>query len=433
MAVGPPTRAEVAHAARRLGTVAGAGFLAVLVASGAAVAVSAIARPTFLGGVSGLPAWATGPLAPLALHPTGPQLYLALGVMSAAYLGVLVLGTRLRARWIVGAIVALDAVFLLAPPLLSADVFNYVDYARLGALHHLDPYTAVPAAVPSDPVYPFVHWRATRSAYGPLFTLASYPLAWLGPGGAVWAFKGLAAAAGLGCVALVWRLAVRLERPVVPAVATFGLNPVVLVWTVGGAHNDLWMVLAMLAGFALVLKAREVRGGLALAAAVAIKVSAGLAIPFVVLGARRRWWRVVAGAAMGLGLAVAVAFVAFPDHAVGLIAVLRHEQGLVALDSLPFEVAQLFGLPGLTSPAATVSAVLLGVALAVLLLRTWRGRDWLGASGWAFVAVIAASSWFLGWYTVWALPAAALVRDRRLLVATLGLQAVYVVNHVPLW
>ena len=66
-----------------------------------------------------------------------------------------------------------------APPLLSHDVYSYVDYARLGALHGLDPYVHPPAAAPADPAFAHVTWTDTTSAYGPLFTLATYPLAWL--------------------------------------------------------------------------------------------------------------------------------------------------------------------------------------------------------------------------------------------------------------
>ena len=33
------------------------------------------------------------------------------------------------------------AVFTLAPPILSGDIFGYVDWARMSVLHGLDPYT----------------------------------------------------------------------------------------------------------------------------------------------------------------------------------------------------------------------------------------------------------------------------------------------------
>src|SRR5256885_17199766 len=38
------------------------------------------------------------------------------------------------------AIVALHVIFLLGPPLLSMDVFSYIEYGRLGAIHGLNPY-----------------------------------------------------------------------------------------------------------------------------------------------------------------------------------------------------------------------------------------------------------------------------------------------------
>ena len=43
------------------------------------------------------------------------------------------------------------AVFALAPPLLSLDVFSYVSYARLEAEHGLNPYDYPPSAVPATP------------------------------------------------------------------------------------------------------------------------------------------------------------------------------------------------------------------------------------------------------------------------------------------
>lgn len=67
----------------------------------------------------------------------------------------------------------------MAPVLLSHDVYSYVDYARLGVVHGLDPYVYPPAAAPFDPAYARVTWIDSTSAYGPLFTLITYPLAWL--------------------------------------------------------------------------------------------------------------------------------------------------------------------------------------------------------------------------------------------------------------
>ena len=87
------------------------------------------------------------------------------------------------AAW--AAILVALAGFALAPVLFSHDVYSYVDYARLGVVHGLDPYVHSPAAAPADPAYADVTWTDATSAYGPLFTLATYPLAWLPVGAAV--------------------------------------------------------------------------------------------------------------------------------------------------------------------------------------------------------------------------------------------------------
>ena len=50
-------------------------------------------------------------------------------------------------------VVALHVMLLLSPPLQLTDLFNYIGYARLGALHGLNPYTHVIGAEIHDPVY----------------------------------------------------------------------------------------------------------------------------------------------------------------------------------------------------------------------------------------------------------------------------------------
>ena len=427
----PGLGARPGPAASRGRAALAAGSLALLVAGGVAVAGCAATTHGFLDPAAqrGARTWIAGPLRVLDLHGGFGAAATALALMWLGYAGVLAWASDTRARWVLAAIVALHAAFLLAPPVLSTDVFAYVDYARLAAVHGLDPYAAVPASAPHDAIYAWVHWRHTHPVYGPLFVLATLPLGHVAPAVALWAFKGVAAAAGLGCAALVWRLARALGRDPARAVATFALNPILLVWTVGGAHNDLLMLLALLAGAALVGARREGAGGAAVAAAVAIKASAGLALPFVVLGAGRRG-RVVAGAA-GAAVAVAVlAVLAFPGHAAVPLEVLRHEQRLVAFDSVPAELARHAGLPGVTPSVRLGCEAVLAVALAWCAGAVLRGADWLAACGWAFVALLATASWLLAWYTLWPLAFAALSRDRRLLAATLLLQVLFVVDDL---
>jgi alpha-1,6-mannosyltransferase len=415
-------RAAIAH-----------GALVSVVVIGVAIAVLSGAQPAPIvrGARRGLPHWITGAFSGLvAGHLTLSGFYLLIGAMGLAYLVAISLGAELRVRWVVGGVVVLHCAFLLAPPLLSTDVFNYIDYARLGSLHGLDPYIHGPVAAPHDPVFAHTAWRHSGSAYGPLFTIASYPLAHVGVAAALWSFKAVAAIASLGCVALVWRIARQLgQRPAVAA-AVFGLNPLLLVWTVGGAHNDLLMIVLMLAGVSVALAGREALGGAAIVAAAAVKATAGLALPFLLLGRPRRW-RAFAGAAVAGGLLYAMAAVAFPGHPLTVISVLSQQHRLVGYNSVPNELAFLFGFPGVTPGVRTAATVALVAALGWLVVRVWRGAEWVAACGWAMVAVVATATWFLAWYSVWPLAFAAVSRDRRLLLATIGLQAFFVANHIP--
>jgi hypothetical protein len=405
----------------------------VVAVCGVAVAVLSADRhsPVVQGGRRGLPGWIAGPFAGLDhTHLTLTNFYLLVGVMGGAYLVAIALGAELHARWLVAAVVVLHVAFLLAPPLGSTDVFNYIDYARLGALHGLDPYVHGPAAVPHDPAFVHTAWRHVGDAYGPLFTIASYPLAHVSVAAALWSFKALAALASLGCVALVALIARQLGQRPVTAAAIFGLNPLLLVWTVAGAHNDLLMLLPMLAAVWLALSAREALAGAALVAAAAVKATAAIALPFLAIGIRRRG-RLAAGVAVSAALVYALSAAAFPGHPLGVIAVLSQQHQLVDYNSVPKELALLFGLPGVTADVRVAATVVLVLALVWIAVRVWRGADWVAGCGWAMVAVVVTATWFLAWYAVWPLAFAAVTRSRRLLVATLGLQAFFLANHIP--
>jgi alpha-1,6-mannosyltransferase len=409
------------------------GSLAAFTAAGVGIALVGADRHSAIVRDAGhtLPSWMVGPFGGVTgAHLTIEGFYVLIGVMCAAYLAVIALGGTLRARWLLGSVVGLHVAFLLAPPLLSSDIFNYIDYARLGVLHGIDPYARGPAAAPHDPVFHYTAWRHMATAYGPLFTVATYPLAHASVAVAVWALKGVTAAASLGCVALVWRIARQLGRSPAVASAVFGLNPLLLVWTMGGAHNDILMLLLMLGGVSLALGARESLGGAALVAAAAVKATAGLAIPFLLLASPRRP-RVLAGVAAASVAVLGIAFVAFPGHPLGVIDVLVRQHQFVGYNSVPKEFALLFGFPGVTPGIRLACTVGLIGALGFIAFRVWRGAEWVTACGWALVAVVVTSTWFLAWYAVWPLAFAAVSRDRRLMVATLGLQAFWLANHVP--
>jgi hypothetical protein len=363
----------------------------------------------------------------------------------AAYLGFLAAAPRLGRRRVRGTILVLVAAFAVAPVLLSHDVYSYVDYARLGVRHGLDPYVHPPLAATGDPAYAHVTWTEATSAYGPLFTLFTYPLAWLPVSLAVAVLKAVAALSVLGIAALTARIATWRGSDPLRAAAFVALNPLVLVHVVGGAHNDgLTMLLAM-AGVAALLSARDFSAGAALTAAVATKLSAAFLAPFALLGARqpqptgrkypymegnRPVGRVVLGgmgAAAAIGVAAWLAFGWDWLHGFGLAG---ENQSRTSYMSIPITTARLTGI----DPDATrlTAALLFAATITALLIWTWRGGDWLRAAAWAALALLLATSWLLPWYLIWLLPLAAISRDRPLQLLSLALTAYQLGARIPL-
>jgi alpha-1,6-mannosyltransferase len=374
--------------------------------------------------------------------------YALIWVGFAAYLAILVKAPSLSRRLVWGAIAVSVAVFAALPPLLSNDVYSYVDYARLGVLHGLDPYVHPPLAEPADPAFAEVDWTESTSVYGPLFTLLSYPLAALAVDAAVWTLKLLAAAAVLTLCGLVARLAALRGVDPLRAAAFVGLNPLVLVHVVGGAHNDGLAIVFAVAGCAAVLALRPASGGALLVASAAVKVSAAFAGPFALLGAGRNgtmgrkypymegfrpiggMTRFAVGALTAAAAIAAVSYAAFGWDWLGAIGLAGENQSRTSHMSVPITAARLLGLDA--DPIQIVALALYGVLMAYLLAWTWRGGDWIRAAGWAGLGLLLATSWLLPWYLIWVAPFAAISRDRPLLLLTLALTAFQLTTRIPI-
>jgi alpha-1,6-mannosyltransferase len=345
---------------------------------------------------------------------------------------VLAAAPRLGGR-VVGALILVAVLaFACAPVLLSHDAFSYLDYARLGVRHGLDPYVHSPDAAPGDAAFAQVTWTGTPSAYGPLFTLATYPLAWLPLGLATAILKAVAALSVLGLAWVVARLAGPRGVDPARAAAFVALNPLVLVHVVGGAHNDGLAMLLATVGVAALLARREPAAGASLLASAAIKSSSLFVAPFAFLAAvRARAARRFLAGALAATVAVGVAgYLAFGWewlHAFGLAG---ENQGRTSHLSIPVTFARLTGVD---EGAVRVAAlVLFGIAVAWLLVWTWRGADWIRASAWAGTALLLATSWLLPWYLIWPLPLAAVARDRLLAAVLLALTAYQLGARIPL-
>jgi hypothetical protein len=373
--------------------------------------------------------------------------YALMWVGFAAYLGVLAAAPRWGRRIVWGTIAVAVAGFAVAPVLLSHDVYSYVDYAHLGVVHGLDPYVHPPAAAPADPAFARVAWPDTTSAYGPLFTLVTYPLAWLSVDMAVAALKALAAASVLGLAALVARLAPARGVDPLRAAAFVALNPLVLVHVVGGAHNDGLAMLLAMTGVAAVLSIREYSGGAALVAAGAVKASTLVILPFALLATAIQHprcnvlspyredktlhlKRFLAGGAVALVAIGALGYAAFGWDWLHSIGLAGENQSRTSHMSIPITTARLTGLD---PDAVRIAALALyAIFVTYLLIRTWRGADWIEAAAWATLALLLATSWLLPWYLIWTLPLSALSRNHKLQLLVLIFTAFQLGTRIPL-
>jgi alpha-1,6-mannosyltransferase len=405
------------------------GLAALVVLASIAVVLVAPGVGLVPGAASDSPRWVLGVFGDGL--GVSPGFYLAaLYAAFFAYLGVIALAGDLGRRVVYAAIGALVLAFALAPPLLSLDVFSYISYARLGVEHGLNPYDSVPAAIPDDPIASRVDdWRFAVSVYGPAFTLATYPVGALSAGAALWTLKAIAALSVLLVAWIVSRLAA--ARGVNPAMAAafVALNPLVLVHVVGGAHNDGLMAVAMMAGVAAVLGAAERAGGALIVLGAAVKAPAVIVAPFALLGSKDRRGLLVGlfGAVAFVLLITALAFGSSAAEALGLVG---DNQALSSKWSVPSTVARITGLSADPVRIAFLAAYALGVLW--LLVWTARGADWVRAAGWALLGVLVATAWMVPWYVIWALPLAAISRDRLLIVGVLAMTLFQTINAIPI-
>ncbi|MFZ0383212.1 MAG: glycosyltransferase family 87 protein [Solirubrobacteraceae bacterium] len=361
-----------------------------------------------------------------------------MAVMFTSYLAVVAVAHRLSPLPVLGAIAALHALMLLGPPLVSTDIFSYQFYGRLGEIYHANPYVTGAFAQHYDPLYQYIgsKWFNTPTVYGPLFTGLSYLLAPLSIPASVFTYKGIAALSSLAIVALVWNGARLRGVDQVKATALVGLNPLIVVYGVGGGHNDLLMLAPAVAGIVLLLQGRARRGGGAIVTAAAIKVTAGLLLPFALADPRgrldrRRRREVLIGAGVTAAALAVFTFALFGTGPLHLPGTIENVQGKGNWQSVPGFISTRLGLGTVGGPVPLILSCMFAGAVGWLLWRVWRGRlDWIVGAGWAAFALLVTAASLLPWYAAWLMPLAALGGERPLRRAALGVTVVMAVFQI---
>jgi len=466
----------------------GALAMAAIVLLSLLVVVMAADRPGLLTPTTHtdfFPHWMAGPLGglwPGLTEDSTTLKYMFTGAIVLMYCGYVVVlrsAARLPLRWIVATIAAVHVIFLLSPPLALTDVFNYINYGRMEVVHNLNPYTTIPISEPhNDPSYILSNWHELLSPYGPLFTLLTFAVVPLGVAGSFWALKAILGLASLATIFLVWRCAQMLGRNPRSAIALVGLNPIVLVWGLGGDHNDFLMVACIMLGFYLLIRggkshrgeqavavpvadapvkvglreklvgaaqgarAGGIRGwllplsatdmgiGAAFVLAIAIKASAAVLLPVVLVGllrTPRRLVQVIVGLILAGVVAGVMSLAAFGLH----IPDLSTQGSLVTNESVPNLIGLAIGAGGESNALRLLMSAILIASVGVCCWLAWRRRDTITASGWASVALLLTLSWVLPWYVLWVLPLAALSTSRRLRISALVLGVYLIIAWAP--
>jgi alpha-1,6-mannosyltransferase len=339
--------------------------------------------------------------------------------------------------WAIGLIYAM---LLIAPPLLSTDVFTYLSAGRLEVLHGINPYLHGPVVKPEDPVFGWTGlvWCDTPTVYGPVFSLFSAALANSSLAFGLWTLKAVAALSAVACAALTWSIAKAIDRPAIPAMLFVALNPVLLIHGIGGGHNDLLMLAAVLLAVRLAVGSRPAAAGGVLAAAVAIKATAGLVLPFLVIGAGRHVERGSRRAAAGF----AAVFVT-----IGAVGTLIYGFSWLRIPStiangVTRNAGELSSIPGMIfgygrlGELGAPARIVLGVAGLICLILAVRfalkgGERWISGAGFAILAAMVFTSQLHPWYIVLVLPFAALSDDRRVKGGAIAL-TIAVLLAIPL-
>jgi hypothetical protein len=316
------------------------------------------------------------------------------------------------------------------------------------------PLATAPSVFLDQPFYEYITWRGQVDTYGPLWEYASAAVAW-----AVHALFGradsliayiigyrLLALVLTGLCGLLIALIVRRRAPqLVPAALLAWLwNPLVLITSAIGAHNDLLMLVAILAALLLFQRQRWVWGLLALALAAHVKLTALLILPILGLWMLRRcgWVHTLRNCALALVIAISLSWMLYTPFG-GWVTLRRmlQERARLLINSPADLVYRLLqerlGWSELAAWRVTTQAATLiffAIAVGILAWFWWADRRattqarratehspgtrsdallWRGAMAVTLAYLLVGSFWFQHWYLLWVLVLAVLLPDSR--------------------
>ncbi|GAC1563378.1 MAG: hypothetical protein PVS3B3_07920 [Ktedonobacteraceae bacterium] len=169
--------------------------------------------------------------------------------------------TLLRYIWIGAVLVGI--IYVLTPSALSHDATVYAGYGRVIIIYHANPYYTPLSAFPHDPFFQLDDWRDALAAYGPLWLIVC-AISTLVAGSSIlhyiffYRILGLIAhLINIGLVTAILYKTKRSPRILVLGTLLYAWNPLVLLESGLGGHNDIVMVTCILLGIFLCVHAEQ--------------------------------------------------------------------------------------------------------------------------------------------------------------------------------
>ncbi|HYH32699.1 MAG TPA: polyprenol phosphomannose-dependent alpha 1,6 mannosyltransferase MptB [Pseudonocardia sp.] len=346
----------------------------------------------------------------------------ALMVWAWVRLGREVLAHRVGGRGVLTTAVLWTLPMLVSPPLFTRDVYSYLAQGGL-PLAGFDPYAVGPEAMPgifADNVHYF--WQDTPAPYGPLFILIAKAVAWATGDAIILGVVLMRLALLPGLLLLIWalpELTRRLGGRVPVALWVAVANPLMVIHMVGGGHNDLLVVGLLAAGALVALRGGHVGGIALVTAGMAVKASAAVALPFLVLvwaahlsGSQRVRIAKATAAGVGVFLVVFAACTFAAGVGLGWLPALSAPSMIVNWMSIPTAlgefthtlVSNVVNVP--KQPFINVTRVLGAIVLVWIAAHQWwaardGGPDAVRRAGIVLLAVAVLSPATLPWYVSW--------------------------------
>ncbi len=348
--------------------------------------------------------------------------FLVVAAFAPYALGVWAARRGVRLSWAVGGTIILHALVIPAALSQSQDLYAYLFYGKMWAVHGANPYVDLPVRFASDPWFAWMRWPNQPTVYGPLWTMLTAGPAWVARGSlplAVALTKAVVAALGVAAVGGLARAA--RDRGMSPGLAVLlvGWNPLIIVSLPLGGHADVAVAAAFLWAMVADRRGRSVLAALLLTSATLVKGYAGLVLLVYLMALLRRSFPTAARGAIASAGAAVLAWLPFwtgPETLSGLARI-----GGQASSSLGGTLQT--SLANVLSPEAAAWLVRIAGLCVVAVVATVVARGdgfvedpWPGAAA-VFAAYLAVTPWFLPWHLVGLLALAAVAASAPLRAA----------------